>query len=108
MDFVHSSRHWPELGYDFPCPIHFTDEELQEHWRDADGWNEMQDFWKMAEAIVTPDGQTTPELYDTAIALFTEFREAALKTITTDEERRKFQAQMRWIEEIASQGRKGD
>lgn len=38
------------------CPIHFTDNELQGHLVDAEGWNEVQDFFDSIEGLVKRDG----------------------------------------------------
>lgn len=51
-------RYWNELGFDFPCPIHFTEDELQNHATDGNGWNDVQDFWNSVAGIVTRDGWT--------------------------------------------------
>ena len=36
--------HWDKINSQVPCPISFTDEELETHYRDGDGWNEQADF----------------------------------------------------------------
>ncbi|EFQ98851.1 phosphotransferase enzyme family protein [Nannizzia gypsea CBS 118893] len=101
---INVERYWHELGFDFPCPIHFTEDELQQHARDGDGWNEAQDFWKAMEGIVTRDGWTSHEQYDDAMALFSELRENILKTLV-GKERKDFEAQTRWAEKSSSSQR---
>ena len=65
-----------------PCPIHFTEDEVQSHLADAEGWNEVQDFWDSVEGVVTRDGWTHLDTYDDAVALFSELRQTGLKAMT--------------------------
>ncbi|CRL22533.1 Aminoglycoside phosphotransferase [Penicillium camemberti] len=53
---INVERHWKELGMQGECPIHFTDNELQGHLVDAEGWNEVQDFFDSIEGLVKRDG----------------------------------------------------
>lgn len=92
-----SHRHWDELGFDTPCPIHFTEEELQVHYRDGEGWNEQADFWDSLTGLVSRDGWTSNEKYDQALEMFTELREEGLKNLT-GKERVDFDAQTKWAE----------
>jgi hypothetical protein len=46
-------RHWKEIEADMPCPIMFTDEEYQEHYRNGEGWDDIADFWDSLEGLVT-------------------------------------------------------
>nr|POE57924.1 altered inheritance of mitochondria protein 9, mitochondrial [Quercus suber] len=41
---IRLERHWVDMGFDSPCPIHFTSEDIQEHMRGGKGWNEQADF----------------------------------------------------------------
>ncbi|EGC48869.1 phosphotransferase enzyme family protein [Histoplasma capsulatum var. duboisii H88] len=86
--------HWHELGFNFACPIHFTQDELQRHTEDGEGWNEVQDFWGAVEGIVARDGWTPHSMYDEAVALFSELREFGLKNLI-GKERKDFEAQTR-------------
>ncbi len=90
-------RHWDELGFNTPCPIHFTEEELQAHYRDGEGWNERADFWDSLAGFVSRDGWTSNETYDQALEMFAELREEGLKNLT-GKERVDFEAQTRWAE----------
>ena len=54
-------RHWDELGFNTPCPIHFTEEELQAHYAEGEGWNERADFWDSLAGFVSRDGWTCNE-----------------------------------------------
>jgi len=74
-------RYWEELGIDAPCPIHFTEDELQSHLNDGEGWNEVQDFWDAVAGFVARDGWTHVDTYDNALALFSELRESSLKDL---------------------------
>ncbi|ETI26769.1 hypothetical protein G647_10214 [Cladophialophora carrionii CBS 160.54] len=88
-------RHWNEITNETPCPISFTDEELEAHYRDAEGWNEQADFWDSLEHLVHRDGWTSNETYDQALELFAELREQGLQNLS-GEERRAFEQQTRW------------
>ncbi|CZS93857.1 probable FMP29 Found in Mitochondrial Proteome [Rhynchosporium graminicola] len=94
---IRLERDWDELGFDNPCPIRFTEEELQAHYRDGEGWNERADFWDSIAGFVSRDGWTSNETYDQALEMFAQLREEGLKTLT-GEERVKFEAQTRWAE----------
>ncbi|RFU35995.1 hypothetical protein B7463_g383, partial [Scytalidium lignicola] len=76
---IRVERYWKELGIDVPCPIHFTEDEVQSHLKDAEGWNEVQDFWDSIAGLVSSDGWTPSDKYDDAVALFSEHRETGLK-----------------------------
>ncbi|KAH9220296.1 kinase-like domain-containing protein [Leptodontidium sp. 2 PMI_412] len=90
-------KDWDELGFDIPCPIHFTEEELQAHYKDGEGWNERADFWDSLAGFVSRDGWTSNATYDQALEMFAELREEGLKTFT-GKERADFEAQTRWAE----------
>jgi len=90
-------RHWDELEFNTPCPIHFTEEEVQAHYKDGEGWNERADFWDSLAGFVSRDGWTSSETYDQAIEMFADLREEGLKTLT-GKERAEFEAQTRWAE----------
>lgn len=66
-------RYWHKLGYDFPCPIHFTEEEIRIHGEEGEGWNEAQDFWDAVAHIVSRDGWTPNHLYNNAAALLQDY-----------------------------------
>ncbi|CAD6448374.1 ea77e627-0550-48d3-b66d-8400f355dfdf [Sclerotinia trifoliorum] len=94
---IRIERHWDELGFDTPCPIHFTEEELEAHCRDGEDWNGREDFWDSLAGLVSRDGWTSHETYDQALEIFAELREAGLKNFT-GKERADFEAQTRWAE----------
>ncbi len=83
------------MGYDVPCPIHFTEEDLQNHMRDGEGWNELADFWDRLEGFVSRDGWTSNETYKEALEMFAGLREEGLKQMT-GEEKDVFEKQTRW------------
>jgi hypothetical protein len=90
-------RYWDELGFNTPCPIHFTEEELQDHYKDGEGWNETADFWDSIAGLSTRDGWTSNETYDQAREMFAELREAGLKHLS-GKQLESFEAQTRWAE----------
>lgn len=83
------SKHWPKLGFNFVCPIHFIEEELQAHTKYGKGWNDVQDFWRSAQVIVTRDSWTT---HDDAATLFSELRDFGLRNMG-GKDRKDFEAQ---------------
>lgn len=90
-----NDRHWNEIDNEIPCPISFTDDELETHYRDGEGWNEQADFWDSLDGFVHRDGWTSNENYDQARHLFAELRELVLKSLS-GEERLQFEQQTRW------------
>jgi hypothetical protein len=46
---------------------------------DAEGWNEVQDFFDSVEGLVKRDGWTHHDTFDAALALFSDLRETGLR-----------------------------
>lgn len=88
------------MGHDAACPIHFTEEDLQNHVRDAGGFNEQADFWDRLEGFIARDGWTSNERYEEALEMFAGIREEGLKQLT-GEERLDFEKQSRWAQRSA-------
>ncbi|PYI14740.1 hypothetical protein BO99DRAFT_426109 [Aspergillus violaceofuscus CBS 115571] len=84
---------------DFPCPIHFTEEDLRVHAEEDAGWNDVQDFWNIVAGVVSRDGWTPHHLYWDAVALFTELRDLGLKAMV-GKERDLFESQTRWVKKL--------
>ncbi|ELR06647.1 hypothetical protein GMDG_00264 [Pseudogymnoascus destructans 20631-21] len=82
---IRLERHWHEMGFDVPCPIHFSEEDIQNHMRDGEGWNEQADFWDGLEGVVARDGWTSNETYEEALKMFAGLREEGLKQMTGEE-----------------------
>ncbi|RAH65565.1 uncharacterized protein BO66DRAFT_415056 [Aspergillus aculeatinus CBS 121060] len=78
---IRLERCWNELGFDCPCPIHFTEDDLRVHAEESAGWNDVQDFWNSFADVVSRDGCTPHHLYGDAVSLFTELRDIGLKAI---------------------------
>ncbi|BCR96713.1 phosphotransferase enzyme [Aspergillus luchuensis] len=93
---IRVERSWNELGFDFPCPINFTEDDLRIHAEESDGWNDVQEFWDSVAHIVSRDGWTPHHLYDDAISLFTELRDIGLKAMV-GKERDAFEKQTQWV-----------
>lgn len=83
------------MGFDVPCPIHFTEKDIQDNIRDGEGWNEQADFWDGLEGFVARDGWTSNETYKEALEMFAELREKGLNQMT-GEERKDFEERTRW------------
>ncbi|KAJ0417136.1 hypothetical protein BJY00DRAFT_303689 [Aspergillus carlsbadensis] len=86
---------WQDLGTTGNCPYHFTEEELKNHLADADGWNEVQDFFDSIEDLVQRDGWTHHETFEQARKFFEELREVGLKRMKC-KEREIFDKQTTW------------
>ncbi|GIJ89511.1 phosphotransferase enzyme [Aspergillus pseudoviridinutans] len=67
---INVEKHWQEIGIQGNCPYHFMEEELKGHAADAEGWNEVQDFFDSIEGLVKRDGWTHPETFDAAFDFF--------------------------------------
>jgi len=85
------------MGFDRECPIHFSEDELRIHLQDAEGWNEVQDFFDNIRELVKRDGWTYNETFDTALAFFSELRKIGLRDMK-GKEREQFEKQTRWAE----------
>ncbi|RJE20973.1 hypothetical protein PHISCL_06683 [Aspergillus sclerotialis] len=94
---IRIEKYWNDLGFDFPCPIHFTEDELSLHEEEGEGWNDVQDFWDSVSFIITRDGWTPNDRYNDALTLFTELREIGLKSMI-GKEREDFRRQTQWVE----------
>lgn len=88
-------RHWNEYNTGIPCPISFSEEELDQHIRDGKGWNETADFWDSLEGIAHRDGWTSTEGYEHAFEIFAQLREAGLKSLEGGE-LDEFERETRW------------
>lgn len=88
-------RYWHELGIEGDCPYHFTQAELHNHSVDAEGWNDVQDFFDSIEGLVQRDGWTSYESFDAAFEFFSELRTRGLERLK-GEERDIFERQTRW------------
>ncbi|KAL4877121.1 kinase-like domain-containing protein [Aspergillus karnatakaensis] len=102
---IRIEKYWNEMGFDLPCPIHFTEDELRVHSEEGDGWNDVQDFWDSISSIVAGDGWTPNHLYDDALALFSELRETGLKSLA-GKEREDFRKQTQWAVKPAARNNK--
>ncbi|KAJ5965160.1 uncharacterized protein N7479_005036, partial [Penicillium vulpinum] len=67
---INIERYCKELGIEGDCPIHFTEDELQSHLVDAEGWNEVQGFFDGIEDLLKRDGWTHHDTFDAALTLF--------------------------------------
>lgn len=90
-------RNWKELGVEGDCPIHFTEEELKNHLKDGEGWNEVQDFFNHIDGVVKRDGWTSNETYTDALECFSNLRKAGIQNMA-GKEREEFEKETRWAE----------
>ncbi|GIK05338.1 phosphotransferase enzyme [Aspergillus viridinutans] len=67
-------KKWDLLDGTNECPISFSPEEIHRHYEDAEGWNEVQDFWDAISGIMGRDGWTSHETYDQAKAIYSEIQ----------------------------------
>ncbi|GAB7355411.1 hypothetical protein MBLNU459_g5928t1 [Dothideomycetes sp. NU459] len=92
---IRVARHFEEFNTKVPCPISFSDDELEEHYRDGAGWNDKADFWDSLHGFVERDGYTSPETYEQALEFFAELREQGLQDMT-GAKREMFEEHTRW------------
>ncbi|KAJ5156966.1 uncharacterized protein N7482_008066 [Penicillium canariense] len=92
---INIERFWHELGIQGGCPYHYTQDELHNHAVDAEGWNEVQDFFDSIEGLVQRDGWTHPDTFDAAFEFFSELRKRGLERMK-GEEKHIFEKQTRW------------
>ncbi|KXS93792.1 hypothetical protein AC579_10484 [Pseudocercospora musae] len=96
-DIIMLREHWNEICPGKECPFQFTQEEVDAHIRDGQGWNETADFWSSISGMVSRDGFVRTEDYDEALEMFAKLRERGLKTLE-GEEREAFDKATRWAE----------
>ncbi|KAJ5581571.1 hypothetical protein N7535_000191 [Penicillium sp. DV-2018c] len=92
---INVERYWQELGIQGECPYHFTQDELHSHSVDAEGSNEVQDFFDSIEGLVKRDGWTYPDTFEAAFNFFSELRKRGLETMT-GKEKKAFDRATRW------------
>jgi hypothetical protein len=85
------------MGFKTYCPIHFTEADLKSHWQDAEGWNEVQDFFDSINDLVKRDGWTRNETFADALAFFSNMRRVGLRDMKGKEMER-FEKATRWAE----------
>ena len=92
------------MGLEGLCPIHFTEEEIRNHLKDGEGWNEALDFWDSIAGLVNKEGWTSNDKYEEVRNMFVELRRNGLNTMT-GKEWETFEAQTRWA--ASSSGEQG-
>ncbi|KAJ6121362.1 hypothetical protein N7512_003827 [Penicillium capsulatum] len=92
---INVEKHWKELGVPGQCPYHFSQDELVRHSLDAEGWNEVQDFFDSIEDLVKRDGWTHSETFDVALRFFSDLRKEGLEHLK-GEDRENFEKETRW------------
>ncbi|KAI1821833.1 kinase-like domain-containing protein [Xylaria intraflava] len=97
---IRVQRNWDHICPGQPCPIEFTQAEIDTHFREGDGWNESADFWDSVSHLVERDGWTSLETYDDAMELFAQLREEGLRQFEGPE-RAKFEKDTRWADRKA-------
>ena len=86
------------MGESVQCPYHFSSEEISQHRKDGEGFNETQDFWDALESKVARSGWTTHENFDDAVKYFALLRRTGLETLV-GKEREEFELLTRWVED---------
>jgi hypothetical protein len=79
---------------------------VRPHLKDAEEWNEVQDFWDFVAGIVTRDRWTACDKYNDAVTLFSELRKTGLG-VMVGKDRERFDEQTRWIDSVADWTRFG-
>ncbi|KAF2672503.1 phosphotransferase enzyme family protein [Microthyrium microscopicum] len=98
---IRIERDWHLTDTTSQCPYHFSKEEIAQHRRDGEGFNETAEFWENLEGRVDRTGYTLPQHFEDAVAYFSKLREVGLETLE-DEERKTFDLQTRWLLDYAT------
>ncbi|KAK2882676.1 hypothetical protein FQN49_000108 [Arthroderma sp. PD_2] len=98
MCLIWMARYWDEICPNTPCPIEFTQEELDRHYENRDDWNAQADFWDMLDGIVTRSGWVYEDNYDTVMDIFAQLKSKMLEEPSlTEEERVDIEKQLSWV-----------
>ncbi|KAI2790279.1 hypothetical protein POX_d05788 [Penicillium oxalicum] len=92
---INIEKHWQAMGFQGKCPYYFTEKELKRHAVDAEGWNEVEDFFDRIEDLVKRDGWTYPETFGAAFDFFCDLRKLGLERMK-GRERENFDKQTSW------------
>ena len=92
---IRMERYWDEIAPGTECPIHFSQDELEQNVRDGEAYNDTEDFWDSIDDFVRRDGYVSPEQYEEALAFFADLRQKGLEVLEGDE-KIAFEAQTRW------------
>jgi hypothetical protein len=93
-------RHWQYLEGppESPCPVTFTDTELQEHVEQESEWNAgaaLVDHWRQQLGDMSEEGWVRTEVYEHAVVTNQELKKTWLGEAGDDEkERRQVEAVM--------------
>ncbi|RAK82140.1 aminoglycoside phosphotransferase family protein [Aspergillus fijiensis CBS 313.89] len=79
---IQIEKHWEEMGFGFPCPVHFTEDELRVHDEETIGWNNIQGFWDAISPSVARDGFVHSDMYEEAAHMFKYVRNWGLEHVT--------------------------
>lgn len=85
------------MGFQDNCPYQFSQDELHSHSLDAEGWNEVQDFFERIEDLVKRDGWTHPETFEVALEFFSELRKQGLEHLK-GKDREHFEKETLWAD----------
>ncbi|PYH85851.1 hypothetical protein BO82DRAFT_398172 [Aspergillus uvarum CBS 121591] len=77
-----SKEHWEDVGFRFPCPLHFTENELQVHDEETIAWNNIQGFWDAISLFVARNGFVCSDMYEEVVHMFRYVRNWGLERVT--------------------------
>jgi hypothetical protein len=95
-------REWDHFDTDTSCPYHFSTEQVQRHYEEAETFNKSQEFWKGLQGIVTDEGYASNETFEQAVETFRSLREVGLEELD-GEERINFEKETRWVTDLEAQ-----
>lgn len=93
---IRIQRDWHLIHETSSCPYHFSSEDIAQHLRDGEEFNENADFWDNLEGRVHRSGYTSNEDFQDAVAYFSQLRRVGLETLV-GKERESFGRQTRWM-----------
>jgi hypothetical protein len=79
---LHSN--WDDMFPLTPCPINFTEEEVEAFVREYKNWNGFTHWWKSHDCRVRTDGRILPENYQNVKEFMAAIKEAALANLVTN------------------------
>ncbi|KAF1918997.1 hypothetical protein BDU57DRAFT_567762, partial [Ampelomyces quisqualis] len=84
-----------------PCPYHFSAEEIQEHYGEAETFNKSQELWKGLQGILTDEGYASNESFTKAVETLKGLREVGLANLM-GEGRCNFDKATSWVADLGA------
>ncbi|KAF7923997.1 hypothetical protein EAE99_006658 [Botrytis elliptica] len=76
-------RNWGKMEFNIPCPIHFTEEEVQNHIQEVNAWEDISQFWEEMKEFIDKDGYISDEDYQEGLESWRTERGVCIETPVT-------------------------